>query len=49
MRIGDKVHFTLEQEWKPNSLASDLKIEGDCCTVWRVSQLAIGDLLFNAL
>lgn len=39
--------FAVEQEWNQATLACDLKVDGECCTVWQISQKAIGDLLFG--
>ena len=29
------------------TLACDLKIDGECYSIWQISQKAIGDLLFG--
>ena len=39
--------FAVEQEWNEETLACDLKIDGECYSVWQISQKAIGDLLFG--
>ena len=39
--------FAVEQEWNEATLACDLKVDGECFSVWQISQKAIGDLLFG--
>ena len=39
--------FAVEQEWNEAMLVCDLKIDGECFSVWQISQKAIGDLLFG--
>lgn len=39
--------FSIDQEWNDKTLACDLKIDGQCYSVWQISQKAIGNLLFG--
>ena len=39
--------FTVEPEWNEAALACDLKVGGECYSVWQISQKTIGDLLFG--
>ena len=44
---NERCHFTVKQEWNEKSLDCDLKIDGECYSVWQISQKAIGDLMFG--
>ena len=47
VRRGFDCMFEIAQEWNEGTLACDLKIDGECYSVWQISQKAIGDLLFG--
>ena len=44
---NQRCQFEIVQEWNETTLACDLKIDGECFSVWQISQKAIGDLLFG--
>ena len=44
---NQQCQFEIVQEWNEAMLVCDLKIDGECYSVWQISQKAIGDLLFG--
>ena len=39
--------FEIERAWNSETFICDLLIDGKACSLWRISQKAIGDLLFE--
>ena len=44
---NQECQFEIEPAWNEAALDCDLKVGGECFSVWQISQKAIGDLLFG--
>ncbi|MDE0149147.1 MAG: hypothetical protein OXM58_12320 [Rhodospirillaceae bacterium] len=45
---ADKAHVEIVPDWNPETQACDLKIDGKPLPVWRVSELILGEFLFES-
>lgn len=46
--MNKKSLFHVTQEWNADTLECDLKVYGEPRSLWQISQMAIGDMLFGA-
>lgn len=47
--LGKKVLFTVIQKWSVEDGKCELRVKDKAYTIWQISQMAIGDLLFDCL
>lgn len=47
VRRGSRLNFEIEPRWNPDSQECDMFVDGTPHPVWRISEMIIGDFLFE--